>query len=261
MKIFAVFGNPISHSISPRLHNLALSEFGLDGVYTRYLLENGDDLLAKFRSLGLNGANITVPYKEIALAGCDYVDEIAKKIGSINTIVLKNSQIYGYNTDAFGFLSAIESFGIIKSALILGAGGTAKAVAYALKSNQIQATIVNRSEKRLENFTEFDAFTWDKFSGGAFDLVVNTTSVGLIDDNLPASKNQLEAILKRSKFAFDVIYNKSTPFLNLALSNGLVCKNGSDMLLFQAVKAFNLFYDSSLDESKIQSAMRKALSL
>ena len=261
MKIFAVFGNPIKHSISPRLHNIALSEIGLDGVYVRYLLENGDELVKKFRSLELSGANITFPYKEIALSQCDVLDEIALKIGSINTIVLKNSQIYGYNTDVFGFMSAIKPFGKIKSALVIGAGGTAKAVAYGLWSEGIKVSILNRSKSRLDSFGDYDKFSWDSFKGGKFDLIINTTSVGLSDDSLPAPREILKQVLSGAKFAFDVIYNKPTPFLNFALSSGLICKNGSDMLLFQAVKALNIFYNGSLDESRIEISMRKAFVL
>ncbi|MDO5046335.1 shikimate dehydrogenase [Campylobacter sp.] len=258
MKFFTVFGNPISHSVSPRLHNLALREMGLEGIYTRYRLEDGSNLIQKFKELKLDGANITVPHKEIALSQCDVVEENALKIGSINTIVLKNGEIYGYNTDAPGFLRAIKNFGEIRSALILGAGGTAKAIANALNSIGVRVTVLNRSQSRLENLGEFEKFTWDKFEISDFDLVVNTTSAGLDDESLPAPKEILEQTLKRAKFAFDVIYNKPTPFLTLAVSLGITCKNGADMLLHQAVLALNLFYSNELDESEIEASMRKA---
>ncbi|WP_170018592.1 shikimate dehydrogenase [Campylobacter sp. RM16190] len=261
MRFFAVFGNPIKHSISPRLHNLALERMGLDGFYTRVLLEDGNSLVSKFKSLKLSGANITIPHKEIALNQCDVVEENALKIGSINTIVLKNDQIYGYNTDAPGFIRSIEKFGSIKTAIVLGAGGTAKAIAYALKNSGASVTILNRSKLRLENFGEFKNFSWDTFIGGEFQLVANTTPVGLNDDSLPAPIEILEPLLKRAKFAFDVIYNRPTPFLNMAILNGAICKNGSDMLLHQAVLALNLFYSNSLDEKTIENHMREAFSL
>ena len=183
MKIFAVFGNPVSHSISPRLHNAALGELGLsrEALYTRYELVDSSQLISKFKELKLSGANVTVPHKEAALAQCDIEDETAAKIGSVNTLVARGDKIYGYNTDAPGFLRAIESFGHINSALILGAGGTSRAVAYALKSRGVRVCVLNRSEERLANFTEFEKFSWanfGKFNGGKFDLVVNTTSAG-----------------------------------------------------------------------------------
>lgn len=266
MKIFAVFGNPVSHSISPRLHNAALGELGLsrEALYTRYELTDGSGLISKFKELKLSGANVTVPHKEAALAQCDVADETAIKIGSVNTLVSRGGKIYGHNTDAPGFLRAIESFGEIKSALVLGAGGTAKAVAYALKSRGVQVCVLNRSEERLANFAEFEKFSWAdfaEFKGGKFDLVVNTTSAGLKDENLPAPIEILRPIFDEAKFAFDVIYGKKTPFLNLAAASGLRHKDGLDMLLFQAALALNLFFDGSLDETKIENAMQRALAL
>ena len=266
MKIFAVFGNPVSHSVSPRLHNLALGELGLsrEALYTRYELADGSRLISKFKELKLSGANVTVPYKEVALAQCDVADETAAKIGSVNTLVSRSGKIYGYNTDAPGFLRAIESFNEVNSALVLGAGGTARAVAYALKSRGVRICVLNRSEGRLVNFAEFEKFSWANFAefkGGKFDLVINTTSAGLKDKNLPAPLEILRHLIAEAKFALDVIYGKKTPFLNLAAGNGLACKDGSEMLLFQAVKALNLFFEGSLDEAKIEVSMRKALAL
>ena len=266
MMVFAVFGNPISHSVSPRLHNLALGELGLsrEALYTRYELADGSRLISKFKELKLSGANVTVPHKEAALVQCDVADETAIKIGSVNTLVSRGGKIYGHNTDAPGFLRAIESFGEINSALVLGAGGTAKAVAYALKSRGVRVCVLNRSEKRLANFAEYENFSWANFAefkGGKFDLVVNTTSAGLKDENLPAPTELLCPIFDEAKFAFDVIYGKKTPFLNLAAASGLAHKDGLDMLLFQAVLALNLFFDGSLDEVKIEASMQKALRL
>ena len=266
MKIFAVFGNPVSHSISPRLHNAALGELGLsrEALYTRYELTDGSRLISKFKELKLSGTNVTVPHKEAAFAQCDVADETAIKIGSVNTLVSRSGKIYGHNTDAPGFLRAIESFGEINSALVLGAGGTAKAVAYALKSRGVRVCVLNRSEKRLANFAEYENFSWANFAefkGGKFDLVVNTTSAGLKDENLPAPAELLHPILDEAKFAFDVIYGKKTPFLNLAAASGLAHKDGLEMLLFQAALALNLFFDGSLDEAKIEAAMQKALRL
>ena len=266
MKIFAVFGNPVSHSISPRLHNAALGEFGLsrESLYTRYELTDGSQLIQKFKELRLSGANVTVPHKEAALAQCDVAEETAIKIGSVNTLVSRGDKIYGYNTDAPGFLRAIEDFGQINSALVLGAGGTAKAVAYALKSRGVRVCVLNRSEGRLANFAEYENFSWANFAefkGGKFDLVVNTTSAGLKDENLPAPTELLRPIFDEAKFAFDVIYGKKTPFLNLAAASRLTHKDGAEMLLFQAVLALNLFFEGSLDEAKIEASMRKALYL
>ncbi|MDR3177816.1 MAG: shikimate dehydrogenase [Campylobacteraceae bacterium] len=262
MKNFCVFGNPIEHSISPRLHNEAFKAFGIDANYTKILLENADELKEYILRLKLDGANITVPYKETAFKICDEVFGIAKKIEAVNTITRKNDKLFGFNTDALGFLKAIQSFGKIENALILGAGGTAKAIMYILSENKIGAEILNRSKERIEFFKQkqIDAFCWDDYEPKKYDLIINTTSAGLRDENLPAPKELLAEILKNAKFGFDVIYNKQTPFLKLCEENLLLYKDGSDMLLYQALFAFNIFFDNAYDETKIAQAMRKSLS-
>ncbi len=121
-QLFAIFGNPVSHSKSPLMHNLSFQGLGFDGCYTRYLLEDGTKLKETFFNLGLKGINITVPHKEHAYNACDILDPFAKKVGAVNTIVEKEGKLYGYNTDAPGFLKAISEFKDIKNISILVAG-------------------------------------------------------------------------------------------------------------------------------------------
>ncbi|MDR2100499.1 MAG: shikimate dehydrogenase [Campylobacteraceae bacterium] len=260
MKKFCVFGNPIEHSISPKLHNAAFKAFDIEANYTKVLLENGDELKRYISRLKIDGANITVPHKEAAFRACDKVFGIAKKIEAVNTIVQKNGRMFGFNTDALGFFKSLHGFGEIKNALILGAGGTSKAIIFALQERGIDTELLNRSQERLDFFTKrgFNAFCWRDFEPKKYHLIINTTSAGLKDDNLPAPKELLEKIFKNAKFGFDVIYNRKTPFLNLCEENSLTCKDGADMLLYQAVFAFNVFFDNIYDEQKIAEAMRKA---
>jgi shikimate dehydrogenase len=126
-QLFAIFGNPVSHSKSPLMHNLAFQGLGVDACYTRYLLENGEKLKETFFKLQLKGINITVPHKEHAYNACDLLDPFAQKVGAVNTIVEREGKLYGYNSDAPGFLRAISEFKEIESVLFLGAGGTARA--------------------------------------------------------------------------------------------------------------------------------------
>ena len=263
MKLFSIFGNPVKHSISPRMHNLALQALKLEGAYIRTLLEEGDALRHTFEAWNLDGANVTVPHKEAAFKQCDEIRGLAKEIGAINTIVKEKGKLIGYNTDAPGFMRAIASFGVIDNALILGAGGTAKALALALKNNGVTVTVLNRSASRLEDFKAkgFQTFTWENYQPTHYDLIVNTTSAGLSDALLPLPLELLNPTLDQTAFAFDVIYNKPTAFLSLAKEKGLTCKDGADMLLYQGVLAFNLFYTNTLNEEKITKAMRQAFTL
>ncbi|TQR61147.1 shikimate dehydrogenase [Campylobacter troglodytis] len=267
MKAFAVFGNPISHSLSPRIHNNAIKKLNLNAFYGRFHLTNANDLRESIFKLGLRGANITLPFKEEALKIADFKDKMALNIGSANTLLVRDSKIHAYNTDGIGFLQAIAEFKELKSALILGAGGTARALAFVLAQNGIKVSIANRSMGSLKHFAHYKTALYedllenlDKNSSkknnellsknlnkilgtNAFDLIINTTSAGLKDENLPCDEQLLKALLSKAKYAFEVIYGKQTPFLHLAHSFKIPCKDGAEMLLWQGVFAFELFFD------------------
>lgn len=260
MNLFALFGNPVSHSKSPRMHNCAFRHLGLKDIYTRYKLEDPSKLKEIFLKLQLSGANITVPHKEVAYLQCDEVCKIAKDIKAVNTIIRKNDKLIGYNTDADGFYMSIKDMLPLKNALIIGAGGSAKAISCILKNNNIEVSILNRSKEKLKNFTDFQTNTWTNFKPKKYELLINTTSAGLNDDELPAPKDIILSLIKSAKFAFDAIYHKQTPFIKLCKQHNLTCKNGEDMLLYQGVLAFELFTDSKINADTI-NAMKIGLQL
>lgn len=245
------------------MHNHTIAELGLSGCYGRYLLEDGQKIKETFLNLGLHGANVTVPHKESAYAQADVVEGLAQEIGAVNTYILKDEKVIAYNTDAPGFLRAIESFLPAQKALVLGAGGTAKAIAIALRHTGTEVTILNRSAPRLESFRTqgFSCFTWDTYQAASYDLVVNTTSAGLQDDSFPLPKELLDPTLKMSKHAYDVIYGKTTPFLQLCRQHNIPHKDGADMLLYQGVLAFELFFDHPALFESIASYMSYGLKL
>jgi len=261
-KLFAIFGNPVSHSKSPLMHNLTFRGLGFEGCYGRYLLENGDELRDKFFSLGLSGANITVPHKEYAYRACDELDSFAKKVKAVNTIVLRDDKLYGYNTDAPGFLRAIESFDG-KKVLFLGAGGTAQSTATILSEEGYEVTVTNRSPQRLEYFKNagFKSATYDEFEEDSYDIIVNMTSAGLKDDSLPAPKEILDRVIPKAKGCIDVIYGRETPFLKLAKEYKKPSKDGSDMLLYQGVLAFDYFTEHRYSLEEIERYMKRAFIL
>jgi len=150
-KHFTIFGNPVKHSISPTMHTYAIKGLGLDATYTKTLLEGACELRKIFLE-NFDAANVTVPFKEAAYAQADKVRGIAKEIGAVNTLINENGTMIGYNTDAEGFYRSMLDLGEVRSALILGAGGTAKAISYILKEKGIDVTILNRSKKRLQSF-------------------------------------------------------------------------------------------------------------
>jgi shikimate dehydrogenase len=259
-KQFVIFGNPVEHSKSPQMHNAGLKYINFDGEYIKHQLIDGNTIKEVFLQNNYSGANITVPHKEYAYENADEVRGIAKEIKAVNTYINENGKIIAYNTDAPGFLKAIESFGEVKNVLLLGAGGTAKAIALALQSKNIKVTVLNRSEGKLDFFKEhkISCFSWENFKVENYDLIVNSTSAGLKDEELPCPKEILENILKNASFAFDCIYGKITSFLALAKNNNLIIKDGEDMLLFQGVLAFELFTNTKAD-NKVVEAMRNGL--
>lgn len=260
MKIFTIFGDPVSHSRSPLMHNHVFKVLNIDACYTRSQLTDGSKLREVFFAKSLDGANITVPHKEAAFEACDEIRGLAKQIGAVNTIINEDGRLIGYNTDAEGFIAAIKSFGPLQNALIIGAGGTAKALAIVLRQNSIEPTILNRSAHRLDHFINngFQAYSWETFTPNTYDLIINTTSAGLSDNSLPIEGSLLDTLLCNANCAIDVIYGKETPFLLKVKNAALPYKDGSDMLLEQGVLANHLFMNKTVDLSDIHPVMKQS---
>lgn len=261
--LFAIFGNPVSHSKSPLMHNLTFKSLNINACYARYLLKDGKKLKETFFDLKLKGVNVTVPHKEDAFNACDILDTFAKRIGVVNTIVEREGKLYGYNTDAPGFLKAISEFKNVKTVLFLGAGGTAQSTSNILRTEGYDVTLLNRSEGRLKKYQEegFETYTFENFTPKVYDLVINMTSAGLEDESLPAPKEILDSVIPKASACVDVIYGKETPFLKLAKSYNKPTKDGSDMLLYQGIIAFEHFTDYAYTFDEIKPIMQRAFNL
>lgn len=262
MQCFGVIGNPITHSLSPLIHNSLFSHFSLQAHYDKLLLENSNDFPSILRTL--QGANITLPYKEAVLGFCDEVRGIAKEIGAVNTLYYEGGKWIGYNTDAEGFYLSLGNRKI-KNALILGAGGSAKAVVKILQKHNISVSMLNRTMEKIANFEGVRAYE----RGESYDLVVNTTSAGLKGE-LPLEENHLQEIFSHSSLAFDLIYPSSSlictleDFLRflrqredtLFCSFARKCKipriDGLDMLCYQAFLAFEIFCEKKYHFEEIK---------
>lgn len=275
MKYLCVFGNPIAHSLSPLIHNFALAKLGLPFMYGRFCLDSGEDLKNTFFRLNLSGANITVPFKEHALYQADELDSLAQEIGALNTLVLESSgKLKGYNTDASGFVESIRDFmpnpdfapNTAKSALVLGAGGSAKAVACILTKYGLEVQVANRSDSKRDFYASrgIEYCLFGELEARDFDIVINATSASL-QGELPLPKNLLSKIFARARLAYDLMYGKNlTPFLALAKDCHIDYKDGKDMLLWQAAKALVLFISAQnpsnpYQENQIYALMSQAI--
>ena len=251
----AVFGWPIKHSRSPLIHRHWLGRYGIAGDYVRHAVEpeaiNG--FLADFAAGPFIGGNVTVPHKEAAFAAVARADSVATALGAVNTLWLENGQLIGANTDALGFLANLDQyvpdFGARGGpAIVLGAGGAARAVIHALKTRGFAPIhIVNRSRDRAEALAErFGAgvrvAAWDDVPAllKSAALLVNTTSLGmegeppLLLDFAPARDDLLVT---------DIVYVPlETPLLKLARARGLATVDGLGMLLHQAAPGFERWF-------------------
>ncbi len=263
MKLFAIFGDPVAHSRSPLMHNNVFKNLHYKACYTRIHLKDEAMLRDTFFNLGLSGANVTVPHKEAAYRACDEVRGFAKKVGVVNTLINENGKLIGYNTDADGFMYAIKEFEPLTNVLVLGAGGTSKALASRLLHNGMHVSVLNRSASRLSFFEEIGCkcYSWETFKVGHYDLVVNTTSAGLKDEELPVPKEMIDTILNHTHFVADAIYGKITPFLALAKEKNIPFKDGSQMLLGQGVLAHELFTKNAFKQEDIHAYMQKSFEL
>jgi shikimate dehydrogenase len=259
-KKYLIFGDPVEHSKSPQMQNAGFSDLNINANYEKYHLTIGKILKKTFLENDISGANITVPHKEEAFNQADEIIGLANKIGAVNTYIKKEDKVIAYNTDAPGFMKAIEEFKSIHKVLIIGAGGTARAIAVALIEAKKEVVVLNRSKNKLDFFKQLGCktHTWNTFMLDSFDLVVNSTSAGLKDEEYPMDKKRLETVFLNARYAFDCIYGKNTPFLQLAKKERLPTKDGEDMLLYQGVLAFEHFTNQKCTQKTID-AMRAGL--
>ena len=248
MKKYLVIGNPITHSLSPELHNYWLKENDINGIYNKEELNENDlkEFFLKIKNKEINGANITVPFKKDVISYVDQLSLEAEKTQSVNTVYLKNDKIIGHNTDIDGFELAIKDANYDvegKKVLILGAGGVVPSIIFALyKMRVLSVTISNRTKTKAENlkslFNDLKIIDWGEVSSS--DMIINATSIGLKKEdklNLDFSKFQ------NCEFFYDVIYNpKETNFLRDGKSLGKKTENGKKMFIYQAAKSFKIWH-------------------
>ena len=244
MKKYLVIGNPIEHSLSPKLHNHWIKKNNLKATYDKKLLEQDEikKLISNVREEKIHGLNVTVPFKKTVIPFLDELSDEARNSQSVNTIYKVKDKIIGENTDIDGFKSALEATNQViknKKVFILGAGGVVPSIIIALKKMQISKIYLsNRTElKALElkkHFPEIEMIEWGKVSN--FDIMINATSIGLNNnDKIDIDYKNIS----QNKFFYDVIYNpKETNFLKKAKEFGAETENGKMMFIYQAQKAF-----------------------
>jgi shikimate dehydrogenase len=262
-RLAGIIGWPVTHSRSPRLHGFWLERHGIDGAYVPLAIRP-EDFAPAVRGLlaaGFAGANVTIPHKRAAFALCDSVDPSARRAGAVNTLVFNGGKIEGSNTDGWGFLANLRAYGVDPAAgpaLLLGAGGAARAVAAALLGEGIGVTIANRTREHAEALAHdlpgLRVVPWESRSDALPDhaLLVNATSLGM-QGHPPL---QLDLARAASSLAVaDIVYVPlETPLLAAAAERGLRAVEGLGMLLHQAVPGFRAWFGV---EPRVDEALRR----
>jgi shikimate dehydrogenase len=271
--IYAVFGDPVEHSLSPVMHNAAFAALGMDCEYHKFRVSK-DDLetaIMGARAMGFGGLNLTIPLKEIALEIVE-PDTLAHDIGAVNTIEFKDNRLIGHNTDGIGALRALQLSGVIipnSRVLILGAGGAARAVAFQLAQNGAKVTIANRTAQRAHSLAENVNPVGDVKGTGLDDLqelvaqsniMINTTSVGMHPD---IDKTPITADMMRPGLVvFDIVYNPlKTRLLIEAETAGAIIIDGLKMLVLQGAESFRIWTGVEPPVKVMERAARKVLEL
>ena len=248
MKNYLVIGNPIEHSLSPKLHNFWIKKNKIDAIYSKQKLNDSEigSLILKIKKKLIDGVNVTIPFKQKVIPFLDILSLEAESTQSVNTIYLENNRLVGHNTDIDGFSLSIKKIDFEvtnKEALILGAGGVTPSIIYALnKMNVSKITVTNRTREKAENlkklFKNLDIIEWGNITN--FDIIINTTSVGL------NTKDEIQLELPKeikNKLFFDVIYNpQETNFLKKGKELGNKTENGKNMFIHQASAAFEIWH-------------------
>ncbi len=247
MKKYFVIGNPIDHSLSPKLHNHWFKENKIDAIYDKKKIKENDlkNVISEFKENKINGINVTVPFKKSVIPYLDELSPEADQTQSVNTIILSNNNLIGHNTDIAGFTQAIKNLNFDikgKKIFILGAGGVVPSIIFALNKMNVAKIIVsnrtkNKAEELKSRFLNLDVLDWGDITD--FDVIINATSLGLKKEsiNLDFSK------LGNNKLFYDVIYNPlETNFLKEGKKLGNRTENGKFMFVYQEFEAFKLWH-------------------
>lgn len=248
-QVYGLIGNPLEHSPSHLIHNAGFKKLKLNNIYVKFKVDNLNEFIKNFRKFKIKGASITIPHKVAVMKHLDSIDNTAKKIGAVNTIVNKNNKLKGYNTDCYGAITVIKNKTEIKNKKItvLGAGGTARAVVYGLTQEKGIITILNRTKEKAKKLAEEFNCNYDSlnnFKNIETDILVNTTSVGMSPD---IGRSLIPKRFLKNMVVFDAVFNPhKTKLIKDSESNNCKVIPGIEMLIHQAAIQFKLWTNQEM---------------
>jgi shikimate dehydrogenase len=280
-KLLGVIGHPIEHSLSPVMHNAALSEMGLDYAYVPFAIQPQDlaVAIAGFSAIDVRGFSVTIPHKQAIMPLLSEITEVASAIGAVNTVWKTETGWSGTNTDVVGFLAPLKARSTVwdqSIAVILGNGGAARAVvAGCAQLGFAEIHVVGRNPQKLEAFLQswtdstfgknLSVHAWEKLADliPQADLLVNTTPIGMSPqiDQSPLSESEIDQI-KSGSIAYDLIYVPNpTRFLQQSQERGAIAIDGLEMLVQQGVAALEIWTQRSVPVETMRRALRSYLGL
>ncbi len=246
-QLYAVLGNPIKHSKSPVIHNALFQAHNINAAYLAFEVDDISKVVSAIKTLNIQGVSVTIPFKEKIMPYLDWIDDDSIAIGAVNTIVTKNGELHGYNTDYKAAISPLKSYGIKgKNICIIGAGGAAQAVAYGVHKEHGNMLIINRNQMRGEKLAAKFGSTFlplnnvDQINTHDIDILINTTSIGMHPngDQSPFSIQKLEAHM----IVMDIVYNPlETRLLSDAKKMECTIIDGLSMFISQGAAQFELW--------------------
>ena len=261
--LHGIIGNPVSHSLSPVMHNAAFAATGINGAYLPFPAPDVELAVAGIRGLGVHGVSVTIPHKEQVIPFLDSIDPVAEKIGAVNTIVRDGETLAGLNTDWLGATGALETKISLqgRTVVILGAGGSARAIGFGLQEKGAHFLLASRTESRGRALAQTLECQWisledtEKMEG---DILVNATSVGMVPEveNSPVP----DFVVPRFQVVMDIVYAPmQTRLLETAEKSGCQSINGIEMLLYQGVAQFEMWTGEKAPVDVMRTALLKAI--
>jgi shikimate dehydrogenase len=265
-RLCGIIGNPVEHSLSPAMHNAAFEREGLNYAYLAFRVTDVEGAIRGARALNIRGLSVTVPHKVAVIPHLDDIDPVARAIGAVNTVVNDDGRLKGYNTDWIGFVRSLEAHLPVRGrrAVILGAGGAARAIAFGLKERGADLTVLNRAEEiemAASLAAEIGCPHGDLGRTDAIaraDIVINATSVGMspLHDRTVIDTG----LLRPEQVVYDVVYNPlETKFLREARARGCRAIPGYEMLLLLGVAQFELWTGRPAPEELMRTILLERL--
>ncbi|HTA82379.1 MAG TPA: shikimate dehydrogenase [Bacteroidia bacterium] len=262
-KICLVIGDPVAQSLSPAMHNAAYKALGIDTEYTFSAQKVTPEELADFINearTGVHAMAVTIPHKETIIPHLDILDGMARVIGAVNTVFSVKGKLIGYNTDCSGAIESLKKHTSLvdKKVVVLGSGGSSRAIAYGLLAEKSKVNICSRNNERAKELAEdfgCEFAEWNKRNDSASeaDIIINTTPIGKDGKELPID----ESVISKGQVVFDINYSlNGTSVLNAAREKNAIAIDGLEMLLRQGMLQFEIYTGLKAPEEAMRNALQ-----